>query len=469
MVVGELTEEVDVLVIGGGPGGYVAAIRAAQLGKQVTVVDKAELGGVCLNRGCIPSKALITAAHRFADAKESGFPGVETTAALDFARVQQWKQSVVDRMTGGVRTLLKGNKIRVVRAEAFFSKPDEVRVMTENEGHSYRFSHCIIATGSRPVELRPVPFGKRVLSSTEALALERVPERLIVVGGGYIGIELGQAYAKFGSRVTIVEGTDAILPTFEPALSRLVGRNLKKYGVDVHTNAMAKGVEETGDGVTLTFAVGDREQAVTADYVLVTVGRRPNTDELGLDALGARMADKGLIAVDAQCRTSVPNVYAVGDVVPGPALAHKASYEGKVAAEALAGQASAVDYRCIPAVVFSDPEIATVGLTEDEAKAAYGEIVAGRFNYGANGRAVALGADAGFVKLVAAKESGLLAGAQVIGMEASNLIAELALAIEMGATLEDVALTIHAHPTLGEMVMEAADVALGRPVHVVGK
>lgn len=467
MVVGEFTEEVDVLVIGAGPGGYVAAIRAAQLGKSVTVVDKAEVGGVCLNRGCIPSKALISAAHHYESVKESPFPGITATAALDFAKVQEWKQSVVNKMTGGVNSLFKGNKINFVEGEVFFSKPDEVRVMKAHESERYKFQHCIIATGSRSIELKSLPFGKRVISSTEALAFDQVPEHLVVVGGGYIGIELSQAYAKFGTKVTIVEGTDSILPTFEPQLIRLVQRNLKKYNVEIHTSAMAQSVKEDDKSATLTFKVGDEEKTVTADYILVTVGRRPNTDELGLDAAGIQVSDKGLIEVDEQCRTSVPNVYAIGDIVPGPALAHKASYEGKVAAEAIAGRSSVVDYRCIPAVVFSDPEIATVGLTEAEAKEQYGEVAIGRFPYAANGRAVALGADAGYVKLVADKKSGLLVGSQVIGAEASNLIAEITLAIEMSATLEDVALTIHAHPTLGEMVMEASEVALGTPIHVV--
>lgn len=467
MVVGDFAEEVDVLIVGGGPGGYVAAIRAAQLGLDVTIVDKGDLGGVCLNRGCIPSKALISAAHHFKQAQGNPFPGVETTASLDFAKVQAWKQKVVDKMTGGVKTLLKGNKVRVVQGEVYFSRPNEVRVMTENEGHSFRFSHCIIATGSRPIELKALPFGERVLSSTEALALKAVPESLIVVGGGYIGIELGQAYAKLGSKVTIIEGTESILPTFDPQLSRLVIRNLKKEGVAIHTKALAKSVEQAEGHITLTFAVGEEEQSVTADYVLVTVGRRPNTDEMGLSEIGVKMAGNGLIEVDEQCRTSVPNVYAIGDIVPGAALAHKASYEGKVAAEVIAGKSSAVDYRCIPSVVFCDPEIATVGLEEGPAKEEYGEIVTARFPYGANGRATALAAEEGYVKLIADKATGLLAGAQVIGAEASNVIAELGLAIELGATLEDVALTIHAHPTLGEMVMEAAEVGLGLPIHIL--
>lgn len=469
MVVGEFTEEVDVLVIGAGPGGYVAAIRAAQLGKDVVVVDKGNVGGVCLNVGCIPSKALISAAHHYENAANSPFPGIETTASIDFAKVQEWKQSVVDKMTGGVKTLLKGNKIRVMQGEVYFSKEDEVRVMMEHESQRVKFNDCIIATGSRPIELKSLPFGKRVISSTGALALDKLPESIAVVGGGYIGIELSQAYAKFGTKVTIIEGTDSILPTFDKQPVRLVSQSLKKSGVDVYTNAFAQSVEETEDSVTLTFKQKDEEKSVTADYVLVTVGRRPNTDEMGLEDVGIKMTDKGLIEVDAQGKTNFDHVYAIGDIVDGPALAHKASYEGKVAAEAIAGKASAVDYRCIPAVVFSDPEIATVGLTEQEAKDQYQEVSVGRFPYAANGRAVALDADSGYVKLIADKESSLLVGAQVVGHEASNLIAELGLAIEMSSTLEDVALTIHTHPTLGEMVMEAAEVGLGSPIHIVGK
>ncbi|WP_436663842.1 dihydrolipoyl dehydrogenase [Alicyclobacillus acidoterrestris] len=468
MVVGEMLEEVEVLVIGAGPGGYVAAIRAAQLGKSVTIVDKAELGGVCLNRGCIPSKALISAAHQYEAARESAFPGIESTAKLDYKKVQEWKQSVVNKMTGGVQSLMKGNKITVIDGEAFFTKPDEVRIMHENGGQRIKFQHCILATGSRPIELKSLPFGKRVLSSTEALALDEIPERLIVVGGGYIGAELGQTFAKFGSKVTIIEGLDSILAAFDKQMVRLVEKNLKKYDVQIETKAMAKSVEETENSIKLTYTnQAGEDKTIEADYILVTVGRRPNTDELGLQDAGIELGEKGLIKVDAQCRTTNPNVYAIGDIVPGAALAHKASYEGKVAAEAIAGMPSVVDYRCIPAVVFSDPEMATVGLSEDEAKKEYNSVSVGRFPYAANGRATALNATEGFIKLIADKETGVLVGAQVVGYEASNLIAELGLAIEMSATLEDIALTIHAHPTLGEMVMEAAEVGLGSPIHIV--
>ncbi len=466
MVVGEFTTEVDVLVIGAGPGGYVAAIRAAQLGKNVTVVEKGELGGVCLNRGCIPSKALISAAHQYESISHAAGMGIEAdNVRVDFAKVQEWKQGVVSKLTGGVGSLLKGNKVEVIKGEALFVSENEVRVIDGYESNRLRFQHCIIATGSRPIELPGFPFGERILSSTEALELKEIPESMVVIGGGYIGIELSQAYAKFGTKVTILEGTGSILPGFDARLISMVKRNLKKAGVNVVTNAMAGGAEQKDDSVSVTYTVNDEEHTVSANYVLVTVGRRPNTEDLGLDLIGVKTSEKGYIEVDGQCRTSVPGIYAIGDIVAGPALAHKASYEGKVAAEVIAGKASAVDYKAIPAVVFSDPEIATVGLTEKEAKDEGYQPVVGKFSYGVNGRALALNAAEGSVTIVGDKESGLVLGAQIVGQEASNLIAEIGLAIEMGATLEDIALTIHAHPTLGEMTMEAAEAALGKAIH----
>ncbi len=470
MVVGDFVTEVDVLVIGAGPGGYVAAIRAAQLGKSVVIVDRAEVGGVCLNRGCIPSKALISAAHQYEAMSHAADIGIQAEGVkVDFAKVQEWKKSVVNKLTGGVSSLLKGNKVQVLHGEAFFVSDNVVSVSTEEEGNRYKFNHCIIATGSRPIELKAFPFGGRILSSTEALELQEIPKSLIVIGGGYIGIELGQTYAKFGTKVTVLEGSDTILPGFEKEMSRLVARNLQKQGVEVYTEAMAKEAKQTDTDVTVTFTVKGEEKQATADYVLVTVGRRPNTEDLGLAAIGVKMTDRGLIEIDGQCRTSLPNIYAIGDIVAGPALAHKASYEGKVAAEAIAGLPSAIDYKAIPAVVFSDPEIASVGLNETEAKEKGYAVKTGKFPYAANGRALSLHAADGFVKVVADQDTGLVLGAQIVGPEASNLIAELGLAIEMGATLEDIALTIHAHPTLGEMVMEAAEGALGHSVHQMNR
>ncbi|CAG7654431.1 dihydrolipoyl dehydrogenase [Paenibacillus allorhizosphaerae] len=471
MVVGDASVEIDVLVIGAGPGGYVAAIRAAQLGRSVLVVDKAELGGVCLNRGCIPSKALISAAHQYEVAKHGESIGIMAdNVKVDFSKVQEWKSGIVKKQTGGVGMLLKGNKIQVFNGEALFINEHEARVFNDNETARYRFNYCIIATGSRPIELKAFPFGKRILSSTEALSLSELPKSMVVIGGGYIGIELGQTFAKFGTKVTVLEGSDSILPGFEKELSQLVARNLKKSEVEIVTEALAQGCEQTDNEVTVTYTVKGEEKKVTADYVLVTVGRRPNTDgDLSLELAGVEVGERGLIKVNEKGQTNVPHIYAIGDIVPGPALAHKASYEAKVAGESIAGMPSVVDYKVIPAVVFSDPEIAGVGLSETEAKAKGMNVTVGKFPYGANGRAQSMNATDGFVKLVADKDSGLLIGAQVVGAEASNLIAELTLGIEMGATLEDIALTIHAHPTLGEITMDAAEGALGHPIHQLGK
>ncbi|ALS23960.1 dihydrolipoyl dehydrogenase [Paenibacillus naphthalenovorans] len=460
--------ELDVVVIGAGPGGYTAAIRAAQLGKKVTVIEKENLGGVCLNVGCIPSKALISAAEAYQNVSRYQEMGIEIDAdhvKLNYAKVQKWKRSVIDRLTGGVSSLLKGHQIEVIQGEARFVSKNEIVVTHANGSDHYHFQDCILAAGSRPMELPDLPFSQRVLSSTAALNLEEVPKRLAVVGGGYIGIELGQAFAKFGTKVTILEGGASILPGFDKRLVSTVNRNLKKANVDVYTKAFARHCSEKNHEVTVTFEAAGEEKQLTADYVLVTVGRKPNTDQLGLEAAGIQVNDKKLIAVDRQCRTNVSHIYAIGDIVPGPALAHKASYEGKAAAEVIAGRGSVVDYRCIPAVVFSDPEIAVVGVLEKEANDQGIETRVGKFSYAANGRALSLHAAEGSVTLIADKKEGVVIGAQIVGPEASNLIAEVGLAIEMGATLEDVALTIHAHPTLGEMIMEAAENALGLGIH----
>jgi dihydrolipoamide dehydrogenase len=468
MVVGDFPIETDTLVIGAGPGGYVAAIRAAQLGQKVTIVEKGTLGGVCLNVGCIPSKALISAAHRYEHALHSEDMGIKAeNVTVDFSKVQEWKASVVNKLTGGVEGLLKGNKVDIVRGEAYFVDNNSVRVMDENSAQTYTFKNAIIATGSRPIEIPTFKYSGRVLDSTGALNLPEIPKKLVVIGGGYIGTELGTAYANFGTQVTILEGADEILSGFEKQMSSLVKRKLKKKGAEIHTNALAKSVEQSDTGATVTFEVKGETKTVEADYVLVTVGRRPNTDELGLEQVGIEVTERGLIKIDKQCRTNVGNIYAIGDIVEGPPLAHKASYEAKIAAEAIAGHASEIDYLGIPAVVFTDPELASVGYTEKEAKDEGIDVVASKFPFGANGRALALNSSDGFLKLITRKEDGLVIGAQIAGPSASDMIAELGLAIEAGMTAEDLAMTIHAHPTLGEITMEAAEVAIGSPIHIV--
>ncbi|GEL08172.1 dihydrolipoyl dehydrogenase [Salisediminibacterium halotolerans] len=468
MVVGDFPIEVDTLVIGSGPGGYVAAIRAAQKGQKVTVVEKDNLGGVCLNVGCVPSKALIEAGHRYHNAGNSDDMGISVEKVnLDFSKVQEWKESVVQKLTGGVQGLLKGNGVEVVRGEAFFVDDTTLRVMDEKSSQTYKFENCIVATGSQPVELPKFKFSDKVVSSTGALQLKEVPEKMVVIGGGYIGVELGAAYANLGSEVTILEGLKNILPGFEKQMSQLVVKRLKNNGVTIKTEAFAQEMEETENGVKIKAEINGEIEEFESDVLLVTVGRKPNTDELGLEQAGVEVGDNGLVQIDKQCRTSVKNIYAIGDIVEGPALAHKASYEAKVAAEAIAGEPSEIDYTAIPEVVFSGPELAQVGLTEQQAKDEGYEVEASKFPFAANGRALSLNEEEGFMKMVTRKEDGLVLGVQIAGHNASDMISEACVAIEAGMTAEDIALTIHAHPSLGEITMETAELATGLPIHVV--
>jgi len=468
MVVGDFPIEIDTLVVGAGPGGYVAAIRAAQLGQKVTIVDKSNLGGTCLNVGCIPSKALIQAGHLAENAHGNDEIGITTeNVQIDFEKVQDWKGGIVNRLTSGVEALLKGNKVDIVKGEVFFVDKNNVRVMDETQSQTYTFNNCIIATGSTPIEIPAFPFSDRVLDSTGALNLTDIPENLVVIGGGYIGTELGSAYANFGTKVTIIEGEKEILGGFEKDMTAVVKKRLKKKGVDIVTDAMAKGVEESAGGVKVTYEAGGEEVTVEADYVLVTVGRKPNTTDIGLEQVGIEIDDRGLIKIDRQCRTNIDNIYAIGDIVEGLPLAHKASYEGKVAAEAISGKKSEIDYIGMPAVVFTDPEMASVGYTEQEAKDEGVDVKVAKFPFAANGRALSLNDSDGFLKLVTRKEDGLVIGGQVVGPSASDVIAEIGLAIEAGMTAEDIALTVHAHPTLSEVTMEAAEVALGTPIHML--
>lgn len=468
MVVGDFAIELDTVVIGSGPGGYVAAIRASQMGQKVAIVEKEHIGGVCLNVGCIPSKALIAAGHKFQEAQHSQTFGVNSEkVTLDFAQTQEWKEKeVVGKLTKGVEGLLKKNKVEILEGEAFFVDEHTLRVMDEKSAQTYSFNNAIVATGSRPVEIPGFKFGERVLDSTGALALTEVPKKMAIVGGGYIGSELAGVYANLGTEITILEGLPSILNGFDKDMVKLVEKNFKDRGVEIVTEAMAKEATPTDDGVTVKYEAKGEEKSLDVDYVLVTVGRRPNTDELGLEQAGVEVGERGLIGVDEQGRTNIDSIFAIGDVVPGPALAHKASYEAKIAAEAISGKKVAVDYRAIPAVAFTDPEIATVGLTEAEAKEEGLDIKVTKFPLGGNGRALSLNATEGFVRLITTKEDHVILGAQVAGISASDIIAELGLAIESGMNAEDIALTIHGHPSLGEVVMDAAEAALGLPIHM---
>lgn len=469
MVVGDFSLELDTVVIGSGPGGYVAAIRAAQLGQKVTIIEKDDIGGTCLNVGCIPSKALITAGHRYQDALDSSVFGISTEGVkLDFKKTQKWKNDkVVSQLTKGVESLLKKNGVEILKGSAYFNDAEHLRVLSDDAAQSYSFKNAIIATGSRPIEIKGFKFGGRIIDSTGALALQEVPKRLVVIGGGYIGSELAGAYANLGSEVTILEGLPSILANFDADMVRLVTTSFKKKKVKVVTEAMAKQAVDNGDDVTITYEVKGKEETVTADYVLVSVGRRANTDEMGLESTGVKMLDKGLIEVDKQGRTNVPSIFAIGDIVPGLALAHKASYEAKIAAAAISGKPAEVDYVAMPAVSFTDPEIASVGLTEREAKQQGLDVTVAKFPYAANGRALSLDAGNGFVRLIADKSTGIILGAQVAGISASDVIAELTLAIEARMAIEDISLTIHSHPSLGEIVMDAAELAEGLPIHVL--
>ncbi|MBI4510209.1 MAG: dihydrolipoyl dehydrogenase [Deltaproteobacteria bacterium] len=464
---------VDAVVVGSGPGGYAAGIRLGQLGIKTVVVEREKPGGVCLNVGCIPSKALIHAAKlfdKFKHASELGIsmPGMPT---IDMGAMQKWKDGVVGKLTSGVRQLLKANGAELLEGEASFvtSRALDVR---KRDGSTVRVEakSVVVATGSRPVEIPGFKFDqKRVIDSTGALALTDVPKRFVVVGGGYIGLELGTVYAKLGSKVTVIEALPSLLTGIDPECVQVVARKLKKTGVEVLLNAKAKGWEEKGDRAVVTIETGGQEVRLDADKILVTVGRRPNTDQVGLERIGVRLDSKGFVIIDKQQRTNVPGVYAIGDCATGPMLAHKAAKEAETCAEVIAGRKAEMDARVIPAVVFTDPEIATAGFTEEQAKKEGREVKVGKYPFAALGRALSVNETDGFAKVVADSATGEIIGVHVVGGGASDLISEAALAIEMGAFLHDISLTVHPHPTLPEAVMEAAKAALGEAIHIVNR
>jgi dihydrolipoamide dehydrogenase len=474
MVVGDIATGTEVLVVGAGPGGYVAAIRAAQLGLDTTLVERDAYGGACLNRGCIPSKALITGADRVHGVANAEEMGIHADPAVDMKGMQSWKDGVVDRLTGGVEKLCKANGVNLVEGTAEFDSADRVRVAHGGEGQgseSVEFEHAIVATGSRPMQIPGFEFdGEHVLSSTDALELDTVPDELVVVGAGYIGMELSTAYAKLGTDVTVVEMLDDVLPGYEDDVARVVRKRAEELGVDFHFGEGASGWEPHGEGVKVTTETeaGD-ESTYQGDKVLVAVGRTPVTDTLALENVGLEPDDGGFLETDEFGETAVEGIYAVGDVAGEPMLAHKASAEGEVVAEHIAGEPSAKDFQAVPAAVFTDPEIGTVGMTEAEAAEAGFDPVVGQMPMNASGRALTLGETEGFVRVVADGETGFVLGGQIVGPEASELVAELALAVELGATLEDVGRTIHTHPTLAEATMEAVKNAQGHAIHTLNR
>ncbi len=461
----------DAVVIGAGPGGYVAAIRLAQLGKKTALVDREALGGVCLNWGCIPSKALIAAANLVEDVRGAAARGITAEPVVDPAKLRQFKDDVVKKLVGGVGMLEKGNGVEVLKGAAAFAGPNAVEVVggdgvtTRVEAQAF-----IVATGARPVQIPGFDFdGKDVWSAKEAVDLPEIPKRLVVIGGGIIGLELGTVYAKLGSKLTVVEALPTILSGVDPEAVRLVQKGLRQRGVTVHVGAKAKGFERRAGELVVTVEVGGQEQAVPCDKVLVAVGFRPNSEGIGLDKAGVKVGPKGFVEVNERMQTSVPSIYCIGDLCGPPLLAHKASKEGEIAAEVIAGRKSVRDWVAMPSGIFTDPEVASVGLSEEEAQKAGYDPIAGKFAFAALGRAIAIDHTEGFVKVVADRASKIILGVTIVGPEASDLIAEAALALEMGAYLEDVALTVHAHPTLPEAFMEACKAALGEAIHALNR
>ena len=468
----------DAIVIGGGPGGYVAAIRCAQLKLKTLVIEKESWGGVCLNWGCIPSKALIAAANFVEKSQHASVMGVTVSGvSVDAEKLQAWKNGIVKKLTGGVQTLVKGNGAELMKGTARFVDRQTLEVETaEGKQRVKATKGIIVSTGSRPIEIPGFAYdGKTVISAKEAVSLSPLPKRLLVIGGGIIGMELGGVYSKLGVETTIVEFLPSVLASMDPDLVAPVVKAMQKSKCKFITNAKAKGYEKLPDGtLRVTLDVGGNAQTVDADVVLVAVGMRPNHEEVGLDVVGVKTDKRGHILIGDRCETNVEGVYAIGDITGQPYLAHKASREGEVAAEVIAGHHSARDWRAIPAATFTHPEIASVGLFEHEAKAKGIDYKVGKFPFSVSGRAMAVLETEGFVKVIAertgpdAKDYKVI-GVHIVGPEASDLISEGALAMEMDAFVEDIGLTIHPHPTLGEAVMEAAKAAIGEAVHVMNR
>ena len=471
MVVGDISTGTELLVIGGGPGGYAAAIRGGQLGLDVTLVEADAYGGTCLNEGCIPSKALIHASDLAHEVDGAEGMGIHARVDVDLRGLVGWKDGIVDRLTDGVETLCTANGVNLVAGRAEFVDDGTARVAHGGEGRgseSIEFEHAVIATGSRPIELPELPFdGERILHSGDVLALDSLPDSMLVVGGGYIGMELSTTFAKLGSDVTVVEALGDILPRYADDITRLVRERAEALGVEFRFGEVATGLEETGSVARVsTETEAGETNGYDAERVLVAVGREPASDTCNVGAAGVEPNDDGAIETDDATRTGVEHVHAVGDVAGEPMLAHAAYREGHVAAEVVAGEPARLDQQAIPAAVFTDPEIGSVGLDADGAAAEGFDPVVGEMPLAASGRALTLGADEGFVRVVADADTEFVLGARIVAPAASELIAEVGLAIEMGARLGDIAATVHTHPTLSEAVAEAAANARGAALHV---
>jgi len=468
MVVGDIEEGADLLVVGAGPGGYAAALRAAQKGLEVVLVDKGKIGGVCLNRGCIPAKSLIHAAGFQEDIQHWEDIGIHTdNLEVDFEEVQGWKDGVIERLTDGVEQLLEAQGVEFKKGKAFFQDSNTVRIEMEHNAETVNFENAIIATGSQPTELPGFEFDKdKVISSRELLGLEEVPDGIVVIGGGYIGMEAVTKFCKFGSTVKVVEFQDRVLNNFDEELVNEIQEVSGCYNDEIYTNTEAKELQYRDDkAVVVADREGD-EIEIEGDYVLAAVGRTvsPSIESLNIENTDIELDENGFVKTDQQMKTTDDSIYAIGDIAGQPMLAHKAYREGKVAAEAAAGEPVAFDNQYIPKVTYTDPEIAVVGLDPEEAREKYDEVKIGKFPFSASGRALTTNHEAGFVRVVASGEHKIL-GVQILGPRASDMIAEATLALEMQAYLDDVAGTIHAHPTFPEAFAEACEDALGKSIH----
>ncbi|MCC6554731.1 MAG: dihydrolipoyl dehydrogenase [Polyangiaceae bacterium] len=465
----------DAIVIGSGPGGYPCAIRLAQLKQKTLCIEKESPGGVCLNWGCIPSKALISAAHLYEKAKHGASSmGVKIAGVdLDPDAMQDWKEGIVKKLTGGVRALIKGAGADLLVGTATVTGPKHVEVKLP-DGSVEKIEATkgiVLATGASTVEIPTFKFdGRQIIGAREAVSLRKIPRRLVVIGGGVIGLELGMVYQAFGASLTVVEALPDLLTGVDPDCTKIVERRIVKRGGTIHKKARALGYERRGDGsLAVRIDVEGKEQTIEADTVLVAVGMRPNSRNLGLEQVGVTIDARGFVPTDRQGRTNVPSIYAIGDVSGPPLLAHKATKEGEVIAEVIAGHKAEKDWVTIPGAIFTDPEIATAGLTEAEAKAKGVDVSVGKFPFSVLGRAMALNETEGFVKVVADKKTKQVLGVHIVGPEASTMISEAALSLEMAAFLEDVSMTIHPHPTLGEAIMEAAAHAMGAAIHIANR
>jgi dihydrolipoamide dehydrogenase len=474
MVVGEFTQETELLVLGGGPGGYAAAFRAADLGLDVTMVDsEGRPGGVCLFRGCIPSKTLLYASELINDGRRAKEMGIRfSEPEIDLDRLRDWKDDVVEKLADGLMNLAKKRGVEVIKGKARFEASNRVHLQGEDvEVSRIKFRHAVIACGSLPVSLPGITFepGGRIMDSSGALSLADIPEKLLVVGGGYVGVELGSVYAALGSRVTVVEMMERLMVGADPDLVEPLRKELEGRFEAIYCNTKVENLQERDKQVEVTLEGDVQKQNQTFDRVLIAVGRRPNSKEMGLENTDVEVDERGFIKVDDQRRTADKKIFAVGDVVGGAMLAHKAMYEGKVAAEVIAGQPAGFDVTAIPAVVYSDPQLAWCGLTEEAAHEQDRPVQVSRFPWTASGRAVSMGLSRGMTKMIIDPETERVLGVGIVGREAGEMISEGVLAVEMGALAKDLAFTIHPHPTLSESEEEAAEAFLGSSIHIISQ